>query len=98
MDTTKLAKYYPTLTPWERLPLLLAASGRGDDTELQRLVATAPRRLLKVTDYYGLIQAFQEVANWHFMGLLQLAALFWERWGPSDVIDRVPSAAARLAG
>ena len=30
MTTNQLAHYYQTLTPWERLPLLVAACQRGD--------------------------------------------------------------------
>ena len=51
MTTNQLARYYQTLTPWERLPLLVAACQRGDavvvrwgvspDTWFGRLIATS---------------------------------------------------------
>jgi hypothetical protein len=42
MNVNALTKYYDTLTPWERLPALLAASARGDEPEAQRRSRTAP--------------------------------------------------------
>lgn len=42
MNTTKLAKHYESLTPEERLPLIIAACCRGDETERARLANSAP--------------------------------------------------------
>ena len=36
MNTNGLAKLYGQLTPKERLPLILAASARGDEAERNR--------------------------------------------------------------
>jgi hypothetical protein len=43
MNTKGLARHYAILTPWERLPLILAASARGDEQERSRLATSAPR-------------------------------------------------------
>jgi hypothetical protein len=54
MNTNGLARHYDKLTAWERLPLLLAAIGRGDDAEAERLASSAPTRTAQVAHYYGL--------------------------------------------
>ena len=38
MNTNGLARLYDRLTPRERLPLIMAASARGDEMERERLV------------------------------------------------------------
>ena len=35
MNTSAVARYYETLTAWERLPLIVAASARADDLECE---------------------------------------------------------------
>jgi hypothetical protein len=84
MNTNALAKRYDGLTPWERLPLITAASGRGDETERQRLMRTAPTVVYRVPDYFGLGMAFNEVSRLHFMELLNLAALYFETMAHAD--------------
>jgi len=41
MSTTKLSKHYPSLSPAERLTLLLAAADRNDDVEHARIAAAS---------------------------------------------------------
>jgi hypothetical protein len=81
LNTTALGKLYDRLTPAERLPLIIAASRRGDETERQRLAQAAPRTDLRVPDYYALGLALQESATFHIVDLLNLAAQFWQAWG-----------------
>jgi hypothetical protein len=68
-----LAKHYGVLTPFERLPLIVAASGRGDEAEAMRLAKSAPRHVFKVADCYGLIQGLEGLANYYLMTQLDLA-------------------------
>jgi hypothetical protein len=74
MNTNALAKLYDRLTPRERLPLIMAASARGDEQERSRLMASAPRVAYQVPDHFGLAMSFQEVGNHHFMQLLHISA------------------------
>lgn|SRR5262245_37840847 len=87
MNTNTLAKLYDRLTPWERLPLILAASARGDEAERQRLVTAAPKVGYRVPDHFGLAMAFREVGDWHFMELLNLAALYFQSLGLADSLQ-----------
>jgi hypothetical protein len=45
MNTKGLAKHYDSLTPWERLPLILAASSRGGRTTWLKLMEKRPEWL-----------------------------------------------------
>jgi hypothetical protein len=76
MNTNSLARQYDKLTPEERLPLIMAASTRGDELEGERLSRSAPRVCFTVPDYFGRSLAFREVAELHFMELLHLAGMF----------------------
>jgi hypothetical protein len=76
MNTNALAKHYDQLTPRERLPLILAASARGDAVERERLARSGPRVGLTVPDHFGLAQAFDELSTLHLLELLNLAALY----------------------
>ena len=81
MNTEGLAKLYDTLTPRERLPLIIGAAARGDEGERQRLMASAPKMSFQVTDYFGLAEALKEAAEFHLLTLLDLAANYWQWWG-----------------
>jgi hypothetical protein len=76
MTTTGLAKHYGALTPAERLPLILAASARGDDRERQRLIDSAPHALYKVSDCFGRMDAFQTLTLLNRCELLETAGLY----------------------
>jgi hypothetical protein len=43
MNTNRLAKHYGTLSPTERLALIVNAAARGDEQEIGRLRSSAPR-------------------------------------------------------
>jgi hypothetical protein len=78
MNTTKLAKHYPLLSPAERLSLMLAAAARGDDMEHARLTDSAPRVRYQLPDTFGRALAFLMVAALHRMQMLNLAALYFK--------------------
>jgi hypothetical protein len=77
MNTDRLAKLYDRLTPRERLPLILAASARGDETEKDRLARSAPQRRYQLPDYHGLGDGLIQVSLRHMVERLNLAAQFW---------------------
>lgn len=77
MNTNLLARHYDTLTPRERLPLLLAAHARQDQAEHDRLTRSAPRLAYGVPDYYGLAEGFCAMTNWHALKMLDLSCLYW---------------------
>jgi hypothetical protein len=77
MNTNTLAKNYDSLTPEERFPLILAASARGDNVELERLARSAPREAYRVPYFYGLSEGFMTCALLHHMELLNAALLLW---------------------
>jgi hypothetical protein len=96
MNTKALARHYDSLTPRERLPLILAAAARGDEEERLRLTMSAPRVSYTLSHHWGLGEALIEVGHWHFMHLLALAATYFEGWalfrspspaGPDDGQD-----------
>jgi hypothetical protein len=81
MNTNGLAKLYDRLTPRERLPLILAASARGDDVEAERLARSAPRRDVRLPDYHGLGEGMLFACLFHLLALLDTALLHWQAAG-----------------
>jgi hypothetical protein len=81
MNTNGLAKLYEHLKPKERLSLILAASARDDEAELDRLARSAPREGYRLPDYHGLAEAMQMASMFHLLELLDLAALYWQTGG-----------------
>jgi hypothetical protein len=73
VNTNGLAKHYGKLTPWERVPLLVAAGARGDEAEADRLARSAPTRLFEVPDYHGLCEGLLLLAGAHLIVQLDLA-------------------------
>ena len=78
MNTNTLAKHYATLSATERLSLLLAAAGRGDEVEHGRLSDAAPRVTWRVPHTFGRALAFLGVFSQHRMERLDLAGLFFK--------------------
>jgi hypothetical protein len=78
VNTKSLARLYDRLMPWERLPLLLAALHRGDDTEAQRLSQSAPRLLLSLPNYHGLNDGLSLLTLFHVLGQLERGLLYWQ--------------------
>ncbi len=81
MNTDALAKLYDRLKPAERLPLIVAASRRGDEAERQRLMQAAPRTAYQVPDHFPLAMALEEAVTFHLLELLQWTGKFWQAWG-----------------
>lgn len=81
MNSNGLAKLYDRLTPRERLPLIVAASVRGDEPEADRLARSAPTLLYRVPDYRGLSEALLDVSLLCMIRLLDLAAQLWHAEG-----------------
>lgn len=81
MNTNGLAKLYYRLTPKERLPLILAASARGDEAERNRLAHSAPKEAFGLPDYHGRAEGMQLVSLLHMLELLDAAALYLQASG-----------------
>jgi len=81
MNSDHLARYYPTLTPWERLPLIVAACARGDRVEEDRLAHAAPKNVFRVPDYWGLAEGLDDLLKLYLLEQFDLAALYWRFTG-----------------
>jgi hypothetical protein len=77
-DTSVLSRHYDALHPWERLPLICAASARGDEVEADRLVRSAPRLSWQLPDYYWLADGLREQAVQYLLEQLNAGSFFWE--------------------
>jgi len=77
MNTHNLVQHYATLTPWERVPLLVAASARADEVERDRLARSAPQYTFRVPDYWGLGEGLDDLAQRYLLSQLDLAACYW---------------------
>ena len=76
MNTGSLARHYDRLTPEERFRLILAASGRGDEAERDRLGRAAPRITLGLQEHWPYAQAFTELSWLIFIELAENATRF----------------------
>jgi hypothetical protein len=90
MNTKGLAKHYGSLTPWERLPLILAASSRGDKEERARLGTSAPRHMYRIPDHFGLADGLQRLSHLYVIIQLDQAALFWQAAGLREQYALLP--------
>ena len=77
MNLNGVARHYDQLTPLERLPLIIAATARGDEAERQRLVHSAPLRFFREGDYGELAEELQRCAFLHLLYQLDDIALCW---------------------
>jgi hypothetical protein len=84
MNPNALAKHYPQLTPKERFRLILAASGRGDEAERDRLENAGGSITLTTQDHAPYARAFDELALLVFIELLEDAARFLEWMDRAD--------------
>jgi hypothetical protein len=92
MKTNPVARNYRSLTPEERFRLILAASGRGDETERDRLVNAGDRIGLAVRDHVPYALAFQELGTLTFLELLEMAALYSDAQQLADEALRIAGA------
>jgi hypothetical protein len=81
MNTNTLARHYETLTPWERLPLMVAATARGDDIEFARLGRSASRHRLRVANYSALSERLRELATLYMLRQLNAAMFLGQALG-----------------
>jgi hypothetical protein len=75
MNATNLVRQYDALTPWERLPLIVAAEGRGDVVECKRLARSAPRVNLGIC--WGLVQGLDLITRQYLLGQLDRGVVYW---------------------
>jgi hypothetical protein len=87
MNTKALSNCYDLLTPNERLPLIHAASARGDEVEVDRLVRSAPRVVYSLSNHVGLADAFETVSHLHLIHLLATAADYLQAYRLADTDD-----------
>jgi hypothetical protein len=78
MNTNGLAKHYNRLTPWERLPLIIAAADRGDLVERDRLVQSARLIGFRLPNYWGLARALRDLAIFFQLEQLDFGTTFGE--------------------
>ncbi len=91
MNTNGLARHYGFLTPAERFRLILAASGRGDDAERDRLVNSCQRINLSMPDHAPYAEALQELAHLIFIELVEEAAVYFDGFHRVDENDEFPA-------
>jgi hypothetical protein len=77
MNMNPLTRLYPTLTPRERVPLMLGAMQRGDDQEFARLANAAPRQSWLITDFHGYACALSRTAWLQRIMVLTLEMAWW---------------------
>jgi hypothetical protein len=77
MNANRLARMYDRLTVWERIPLLIAADARGDDTEYQRLLDTSPPRAWHFSEHLLAEQALHLLAMTYIVEQLDAAASYF---------------------
>jgi hypothetical protein len=81
MKANAVARNYGCLTPEERFRLILAANGRGDDAERERLVNAGGRITLSMFDHAPLVDAFDEITLLVFVELLAEGSSYLESPG-----------------
>src|SRR5262245_29894012 len=84
MNANALARNYARLTPEERFRLILAAGGRGDEAERDRLVNAGERITLSMPDHSPYAHAFDELARLIFIELLETAAGYLDAYHHAD--------------
>ena len=84
MNSKSLARRYSNLTPEERFRLILAAGGRGDDSERERLADSAGRITLSMRDFSPYANAFDQLTLLVFIELLEEAAGYFDAFRRAD--------------
>jgi hypothetical protein len=82
VNAKTIARHYDRLTPEERFQLILAASGRGDEAERERLVRVGQWIKLALPDHAPYAHALNELALLTYLELLEAAACY------RDALDR----------
>lgn len=76
MNPNTLTKQYSYITPEERFRLIMAASGRGDEVERDRLAQSGSRMTVSIQDHAPFALAFSELGNWTYIDLVEDASLY----------------------
>ena len=87
MNTTALSRHYECLTPWERVPLMVAASLRGDPLEADRLAQRAPTSTFRVPNYRGLSEGLHQLVFLYLVEQLEFAALYHQTLAVTTDLD-----------
>jgi hypothetical protein len=74
VNINRVSRYYHELFPEERWRLILAAMGRGDELEVERLTQAAPRVVWMSKDYVPVGLAFDELQLSVLLEVVDLAA------------------------
>lgn len=76
MNLHQLNSHYSNLSAEERFRLILAASGRDDDPERDKLVKAGQVKNLALSDHWPYAQAFSETSMFTFMELVEDASIY----------------------
>jgi hypothetical protein len=99
MKANPLAKSYAQLTPEERFRLILAADGRGDETERDRLIQVGERIELAVQDHTPYTDAFTELAQLTYIEVLEDASRYVDAFARfNDYLDWSDGEGAQHSG
>jgi hypothetical protein len=91
MNPHVLTKLYDKLGPFERIPLILAAEARKDETEVQRLHHSAPIRMWRFSDYLMPNIALQTLSQQYIVEQLDHIATYWHAcWRLNDELGEKP--------
>lgn len=91
MNARVLSRLYDKLSPLERIPLILAAEAREDETEVQRLHRSAPMRTWQFSDYLMPHMALQTLSQMYIVEQLDHIATYWHAcWRLGNEVDERP--------
>jgi hypothetical protein len=80
MNLNATTKLYDQLTAEERFRLIMAAKGRGDEAERDRLVRSAPRHSYHMWHHEPYCDAFQELSTLIFLDIVEFATCQLKTW------------------
>lgn len=81
MNANQLQKYYDQLTPRERYAAKLAAKARADEPEIMALDRSAPKVVYDVTHHYFYQEAWEHLASFHLVEMLNMGCAFYQGQG-----------------
>jgi hypothetical protein len=87
MKAPPLAKNYSRLTAEERFRLIMAAAGRRDEAERDRLIRAGGRITLSLPDHAPYARAFNALALHVFMDLLEEAARYHDAFNWLNAVE-----------
>ena len=96
MNTSGLARHYEVLAPRDRLALMIAAVGRGDDAEAARLERAAPRLTYQAAHHGRLSEAILVLVLMHQIAMPDLDVSFSQASAGTAVADSMPKEEAYL--